>query len=147
MVLCCACSSSSPWWATRRVSDALPLDHVGQDLGYGQVLVDAPIGAQRGAGQGGFYDQPVARASNAGVGLHELGDDAVYMAHRMLPAPNREKRGLVQQRAEINGGVDAGQFEAKPIGLGQRFVQREFNDVKRRAAGGGEGEAIDVRAQ
>ncbi|MNT51728.1 hypothetical protein D3C72_1887110 [compost metagenome] len=74
------------------------------------MLVDAPVRTQRGASQGGFYDYPIARAAKAGVGLDEFRDDAVYMAYRLVTAPDGEERGLVQQRAEINGGVAAGQF-------------------------------------
>ncbi len=58
------------------------------------------------------------------------------MAHCLVPAPDGKERGLIQQRTEINGGVDAGQFDAQPIGLGQELnVQREFNDIKFHATG------------
>ncbi|MNV29140.1 hypothetical protein D3C71_1203550 [compost metagenome] len=58
------------------------------------------------------------------------------VTYRRIAPPQREERRLVQHGAEVDGGVEAGQVQFQPIGLGQGFVQREFNDVEFHAARG-----------
>ncbi|MOA65681.1 hypothetical protein D3C78_1921570 [compost metagenome] len=60
----------------------------------------------------------------------------MHVAHGRVAPPQREERRLVQHGAEVDGGVEAGQVQLQPIGLGQGFVQREFNNVEFHTASG-----------
>ncbi|MNT06668.1 hypothetical protein D3C72_1413460 [compost metagenome] len=118
------------------VGDVVALEDIGQDFRHGQLLIDAPVRTQRQARQRGFQHGAVARAPKARVALLEGGDDAMDVTYRRIAPPQREERRLVQHGAEVDGGVEAGQVQLQPIGLGQGFVQREFNNVEFHTASG-----------
>ena len=63
------------------------------------------------------------------------------MPYGLRAAPDREQRGLVQQRAGIRGSVKAGKLHAQPVGLRQGLLERERDDLERPAVLGHESEA------
>ena len=96
--------------------------YVGDDLGYGLALEDAPVGTQVETRQGRFDYRGVAGATKAGVALGEQADQAVHVAHWGFAAPDREQPRQVEHVIELDGGVVAGQFQGELERLGQAFI-------------------------
>ena len=59
------------------------------------------------------------------------------MTHGLPALPEGEVGGLVQDLAEVDGGVDFGQLQGQAVGLGQAFVEGEGHDLE---VGGADGE-------
>ncbi|MNW94602.1 hypothetical protein D3C86_240050 [compost metagenome] len=118
------------------VRDAVRLDDLLEDLGHGLLLEDAPVGAQLRARQCRFHHGAVACPSEAGVALLEAGDHAMDVSHGHIPAPDREQRRLIQHRAKVHRRIEARQLHAQKEGLGQGFIEREFEHLEVHACGG-----------
>lgn len=123
------------------VGDAQALQDVRHDLGRRQILIDAPAGTAGRADERRRHHGPVTCTPTAGIGPFAFGHDAMDMPYGLPAAPDREQRGLVQQRAGIRGSVKAGKLHAQPVGLGQGLLERERIDLERPAVLGHESEA------
>ena len=64
----------------------------------------------------------------------------MYIAHRGFALPDRQQCGLVEQRAEVQFGVNAGQLQREVERPGQAFFKLEFDDLEGGAAGRFKGE-------
>lgn len=108
-----------------------------ENLRDAALLVDAPVRGQAQAGQARFDHGAVAGAAKAGVALLEHGDQAPDVTHGPPALPEGEVGGLVEDLAEVDGGVEAGQLQGQAVGLGEVFVEGEGHDLE---VGGADGE-------
>ncbi len=115
--------------------------HVGDDVGHGLALEDAPVGAQVETRQGRFDDGGVAGATKTGVALGEQADQAVHIAHWGFAAPDGEQPRQVEHVIEVDGRVVAGQLQFQLERLGQAFFKREGHHIEGIAFQGLEGES------